>query len=146
MNKYTLRLETVESEAPFNIIWSEFIDVDTAESITDCLKKNDWSNNDLESNEQYCVVEEYPNGYEMDYYPFGEAKVIEDAEKLPKYSDSVMRSVRQTFGLEPEDTFIDEKINKMDEIEVFERWLQWEGIFGYTQKIKNAVDNIFYGK
>lgn len=70
----------------------------------------------------------------------------DEFELMHKYTESVMRNVRQTLDLEPGDTSCDEEINKMDEMEVFERWLQWEGIFGYTQKIKDAVDNIFYGK
>lgn len=146
MNKYLIYLETVEDKPPFDIIEREFVDVCNAESITDCLMKTDWSSEYAESNEQYCITEEYSDGYETEYYPFGEAKVITDYKNPPKYSDSVMRNVRQAFGLEHNDTSLDEKINKMDQMDVFEKWLQWEGIFGYTYRIKEAVDNIFYGK
>ena len=62
----------------------------------------------------------------------------------PKYPDSIMRNVRETFGLEPDDTSLDKEINELDPMEVFERWLQWEGIIGYEYRIKEAVNNIFY--
>ena len=146
MKKYLLYLETVRDKHPFDIIEREFVDVYNAESITDCLRETDWSGEDTESNEQHCITEEYSDGYEIEYYPFGEAKVITDYENHPKYSDSVMRNVRQAFGLRHNDTSLDEAINKMDQMEVFNQWLQCEGIFGYTHSIKEAVDNIFYGK
>jgi hypothetical protein len=63
-----------------------------------------------------------------------------------KYTKSVMRNVRQALGIEPDDISLDAEIEEMDETEVFRKWLQWEGIFGYTEKIKNAVDSIFYGR
>ena len=147
MNKYYLYLETVENEKPFDIIYRELIDIYNAENIEDCLKETGWQGLDAESNEQYCIDEKDEDCFDLGYYyPFGEAKVIDNAENSPKYSDSVMRRVRQALGCEPDDTSCDEAINDMDQMDVFNKWLQWEGILGYTYKIKEAVDNIFYGK
>lgn len=141
---YCLYVETVDEYG--ELLDSELVDVCTAKSIEECLKISDWQGSDANENEQYCVHEEYGDGYEEYYYPFGEAKIIQDLEKRPKYSDSIMRNVRETFGLEPDDTSLDKEINEMDKMDVFEKWLQWEGILGYEYKIKEAVDNIFYGK
>ena len=147
MNKYYLYVETVEDEAPHDVIERELVDIYEAESITDCLKETDWQGSDAELNEQYCIDEECSDGYDVGYYyPFGEAKIIEEYKKIPKYSDNVMRNVRQALGVEPDDTSFDTEINEMDQMEVFDKWLHWEGMYGYTKKIKNAVDNIFYGK
>lgn len=144
MNKYLLYLETVDDDG--DICERELIDICTADSYQECMKKSEWSGLDAECNEQYCIDVEDEDGYFGCYYPFGEAKLLEEIRKRPKYSDSVMRNVRQAFGLEHYDTSLDETINKMDQMDVFKKWLQWEGIFGYTYSIKEAVDNIFYGK
>lgn len=146
MNNYYLYLETIDIDG--DICDRELIDTCSADSYQDCMKKSEWQGYDADYNEQYCIDEEDEDGF-FDlgcYYPFGEAKLLEEIRKRPKYSRSVMINVRQALGLEPDDTSMDEEINDMDQIDVFSKWLQWEGIFGYTNRIKDAVDNIFYGK
>lgn len=146
MKTYYLYLETVETKPPFNFIDIEVVDIAQAESLEDCLRENNWMGDDAKRNEQYRIMEEYSDGYKVDYYPLGEAKISEEYRNLPKYSESVMCNVRRALGLEPYDTSLDKEIDEMDKMDVFEKWLQWEGLFGYEYKIKNAVDNIFYGK
>lgn len=146
MKTYYLYLETVETKPPFNFIDIEVVDIAYAESLEDCLRENNWTGDDAKRNEQYCIMEEHSEGYKISYYPFGKAEISEEYRRLPKYSESVMRNVRQALGLEPYDNSLDTEINEMDKMDVFEKWLQWEGLFGYEHKIKNAVDDIFYGK
>ena len=145
MNKYFLYIETVDGDG--DICARDFVDVEYAESLEECMKKTEWTGDDTDADEQYCVDEEDADGnYIESFYPFGEAKIIEEIKKLPKYSYGVMRNVRRSLDLEPNDTSRDMEINEMDRIEVLDRWLQWEGILGYTNRIKYVVDNIFYGK
>lgn len=146
MNTYYLYLETLENEPPFNLIDCELIDVCEAKSLEDCLKESNWADYDAESNEQYCVREVCSDGYSTDYYPFGKAKISEEYRNLPKYSESIMRNVRQALGVDPYDNSLDKEIDEMDKMDVFEKWLQWEGLFEYGHKIKNVVDDIFYGR
>ena len=138
MNKYYLYCETVDKDG--DVCEKELIDIVCAESYEECMRESCWTGYDADDNEQYCIEEEdeYDNILGC-YYPFGKASP-------QKYSDAVMRNVRQALDLEPDDTRLDREINEMDRMEVLEKWLQWEGIFGYTNRIKNVVDNIFYGK
>ena len=64
---------------------------------------------------------------------------------MNKYSNEVMKNVRQNLGLEENDTSLDEKINSMDKDEVFMRFLEWEGLMGWSwvESLKNAVINIY---
>ena len=145
MYNYILHLETVDNNGEINS--SCFIESIDAESLEDCLKKAEWDGFDAEEDEQYCISEEDEEyGDRVYYYPFGKAKILEEIKKRPKYPDNIMRNVRQALGLEPDDMSMNEEINDMDQIDVFDKWLQWEGILGYANTIKDAVDNIFYGK
>lgn len=81
MNKYYLRLETVDNKT-LDVIDSELVDVYSANSITECLNETGWRGADTKENEQYCIDEEDEDGCEIGwYYPFGEAKIIEEYEK-----------------------------------------------------------------
>jgi len=60
-----------------------------------------------------------------------------------KYPEYIMRSVRQRFGLEPDDTSRDKDIDVMSPIEVFDEWLGWQGIIGYCGTILSVVEDIF---
>ena len=60
-----------------------------------------------------------------------------------KYSNYLMRSVRQSMGLDEDDTSRDDAIMEMDSYELLDRFLEWEGIIGYTQKIVNILKEIF---
>ena len=60
-----------------------------------------------------------------------------------QYSNYLMRSVRQNMGLDEDDTSRDDAIMEMDSYELLDRFLEWEGIIGYTQKIVNILKEIF---
>ena len=60
-----------------------------------------------------------------------------------QYSNYLMRSVRQSMGLDEDDTSRDDAIMEMDSYELLDRFLEWEGIIGYTQKIVNILKEIF---
>ena len=60
-----------------------------------------------------------------------------------QYSNYLMRSVRQSMGLEEDDTSRDDAIMEMDSYELLDRFLEWEGIIGYTQIIVNILKEIF---
>lgn len=60
-----------------------------------------------------------------------------------KYSNYIMRCVRQNLGLEPNDTSRDKEILTMTPREVFDKWLEWQGIIGYGEIIISAIENIF---
>lgn len=80
-------------------------------------------------------------------YLIGDLEWILKQENLPLYPDYIMRNVRQSLDLEPDDTSRDEEINEMDKEEVLEKFWQWEGIIGYTSKILSSVEDIYgYGK
>ena len=84
MNKYYLCLETVDNKT-LDIIDSELVDVHNAYSITECLNETGWRGADAKENEQYYIDEEDEDGCEIGgYYPFGEAKIIEEYEKSKK--------------------------------------------------------------
>lgn len=58
-------------------------------------------------------------------------------------SDYIIRDVRQNMGLEPEDTSRDSEILTMTPAEIFDRWLEWQGIIGYSHRILSAIEEIF---
>ena len=60
-----------------------------------------------------------------------------------QYSNYLMRSIRQSMGLDEDDTSRDDAIMEMDSYELLDRFLEWEGIIGYTQKIINILKEIF---
>lgn len=60
-----------------------------------------------------------------------------------QYSNYLMISVRQSMGLDEDDTSRDDTIMEMDSYELLDRFLEWEGIIGYTQKIVNILKEIF---
>ena len=60
-----------------------------------------------------------------------------------QYSNYLMRSVRQSMGRDEDDTSRDDAIMEMDSYELLDRFLEWEGIIGYTQKIVNILKEIF---
>lgn len=62
---------------------------------------------------------------------------------MAKYSERVMRNVRQNMGLEPNDTSEDKFIEALGRHEVLDKFLTWEGIIGYTNKIEDAISNIY---
>lgn len=62
---------------------------------------------------------------------------------MAKYSERVMKNVRESVGLEPNDTSQDKFIEALGRHEVLDRFLIWEGIIGYTNMIEDAISNIY---
>lgn len=62
---------------------------------------------------------------------------------MAKYSERVMKNVRENMGLEPNDTSQDKFIEALGRHEVLDRFLTWEGIIGYTNKIEDAISDIY---
>ena len=62
---------------------------------------------------------------------------------MAKYSERVMQNVRENMGLEPDNTSRDKDIESLGRHEVFDIFLVWEGIIGYTNKIKDAISDIY---
>lgn len=60
-----------------------------------------------------------------------------------KYSDEIMRIVRQRLGLNAFDTSKDSLINEMDKGEIFDHVCKWEGFVGYSDTIKGWVLDIY---
>ena len=62
---------------------------------------------------------------------------------MAKYSEIVMQNVRENMGLEMNDTSHDKFIETLGRHEVLDRFLTWEGIIGYTDKIEDAISDIY---
>lgn len=61
-----------------------------------------------------------------------------------KYNDEVMKAVRQSLGLDGNDTSRDSDIMQMDKKDVFEHYCLWNGLLGYHyQYLLEAVESIF---
>lgn len=66
------------------------------------------------------------------------------SENKNKYSEEVMRYLRQRRGLDEYDLKEDEDINSMSSNEVFEEVLEWNGLLGtYADKIKDWIKDIY---
>lgn len=88
------------------------------------------------------------SGIEEAYDEYLRVKHSRDAETtVPKrrYSSFIMRAVRQNVGLEEDDTSMDDEITEMDGEEVVSRFLEWEGIIGYTSTIIEVVSQAIFG-
>lgn len=59
------------------------------------------------------------------------------------YPEWLLKDVRRNLGLEPDDTSHDEEINAMSKQEVFERYLTWQGIIGYSDRIILVIETIY---
>lgn len=62
---------------------------------------------------------------------------------ITRLSPRVLGAVRQHLGCDdPDDTSSDDRIAEMGPMELFDRFLTWEGIIGYSNQIWNAVESI----
>lgn len=68
---------------------------------------------------------------------------FEEAKEEAKFSDSIMTRLRQRRGLDPKDTSMDDELMNMSPEEMFEELLVWEGIFGYSQRILDWMNELF---
>lgn len=57
----------------------------------------------------------------------------------PEVDLSIMEELRQVIGLEEDDTSADEKILKMSGFEFFNKWLEWNGIIGWTRSFLSVI-------
>jgi hypothetical protein len=60
-----------------------------------------------------------------------------------KYSNRVLRAVRQQLGYDEDNVAADTEINAMSRHEVFDRWLRWEGIIGYHVRLISVIEDIY---
>lgn len=65
-----------------------------------------------------------------------------ESTEMP-YPDYILRDVRQNMGVEPDDESRDDEIRTMSPTEIFDKWLEWQGIIGYSHRILNAIEEIF---
>ena len=59
-----------------------------------------------------------------------------------KYSERIMRCVRQRWGLEADDTSKDELIMEQEPTQIIEDYFAWLGIIGYGYEIVDVVSEV----
>lgn len=63
---------------------------------------------------------------------------------MDKYNDDVMKAVRQSLGLDENNTSRDSDIMQMCKKDVFKHYCLWNGLLGcYYQYLLEAVESIF---
>ena len=62
---------------------------------------------------------------------------------MAKYSGYIMRNIRQSIGLDEDDTSRDAEIENMSGRDILDRYLIWEGVYGYTDEILDVVREAF---
>ena len=62
---------------------------------------------------------------------------------MAKYSEEVMKKVRQRLGVEEDDTSLDLDIAGLHQGEVFNHCLCWEGIIGFGLPIRRWIEDIY---
>jgi len=70
----------------------------------------------------------------------------ERAEKIRKVREmdpDILSAIRQNLGYKPNFEPIDGQICMMSKREMFERFMTWNGIIGYEDKIINAIEDIY---
>lgn len=56
---------------------------------------------------------------------------------------NVLGDIRENLGIDADDSSMDERINKMDNDELFRRWCTWNGLPEWDGPIKGALRNIY---
>lgn len=110
----------------------------------------------LLSGPYYDVLQEHMQGYmteikEIDdayFSVYNEAKrypkVMPLEEETGKYPEHIMRDVRENKGLEPDDTSHDADIMEyMSRGEVLDAVAEWDGLIGYSHRIRSWVKDIY---
>ena len=69
-------------------------------------------------------------------------EIINNADSL-MYPDEIMNYVRQNMGLEKWDNSKDEIIFKMSKNEVFDKVCEWNGLFGYSETLRQWLKDIY---
>lgn len=57
-----------------------------------------------------------------------------------KYSERIMKLLRQRINLEPDDTSRDEELNTYSAREAFTECCEWEGLIGYSYNLLSWVE------
>lgn len=60
-----------------------------------------------------------------------------------KYPENIMRMVRGSLDLEPNDTSRDGEVEAMSKREVFDSVCNWEGLVGYGSTILGWIKQIY---
>ena len=60
-----------------------------------------------------------------------------------KYPENIMRMVRESLDLEPDDTRRDGEIDLMTNREIFEAICNYEGLIGYADTIIGWINQIY---
>lgn len=63
-----------------------------------------------------------------------------NTERLPK---NILGDIRQSLGVNKDDTSKDDQINKMSNNELLKNFFIWHGFISYEYKIKNAIEKIY---
>ena len=63
-----------------------------------------------------------------------------DITKIPKY---ILDEARKNTPLIWDREFTDEELSKKSKREIFEHYLQWQGIIGYGNRLVEAIEGIF---
>ena len=64
-------------------------------------------------------------------------------EKIINVPNWIMRDIRENMYLEPDDTSKDEDILELDGEDFLNKWLEWNGICGYTKDIIEVIYHAF---
>lgn len=64
-------------------------------------------------------------------------------DSITKYPEHIMKDLRERLGLEPDDTSKDAVINTYSPNEAFAEILNWNGLLGYDETIKNWLRDIY---
>lgn len=60
------------------------------------------------------------------------------------YNEDVMKALRQTRNLEPDDKSLDEEIMKLSKRKAFEEYCRWNGFLGsWDEYLLDSVESIF---
>ena len=60
-----------------------------------------------------------------------------------RIDEHILKDVRRNTPFNSKEDFSDDEINKKSNREIFDHWLQWNGLIGYTSTIISVVENIY---
>lgn len=68
---------------------------------------------------------------------------IKKEKNTERLSLNILGNVRENLGIEPDDDSKDERIDRMDNDELFKRWCDWHGLLGWDGSIKGTLRDIY---
>lgn len=63
-----------------------------------------------------------------------------DLKKIPNY---ILNDARQNIPFSREENYSDEELSNMTKREIFDHYLNWKGLIGYSSTILQAVEDLF---